>query len=182
MSKYIDRIIEVDDNNVWKPIVLSHDEFGDPKESMVFGYSFDSIYDREDPVSLVCSSAVIPLASLGDATRAYIAGRNSQEQIYCVSLRTMLLQSESYIERSYAQLADSFHGHNYREIMKAIVDGKQPDGQCHQDEDSPRMEYDCIIEDLRKMFAEIYKIETIAKYVAGVTDPDKIRIVFFGNG
>ena len=42
MGKYIDRIIEVlDDNNVWKAVVLPRNEMGEKEESIVFGYLSD---------------------------------------------------------------------------------------------------------------------------------------------
>lgn len=38
MGKYIDRIIEVlDDNNVWQTVVLPTDGMGTTKESVIFG-------------------------------------------------------------------------------------------------------------------------------------------------
>ena len=46
MGKYIDRIIEVlDDNNVWKAVVLPRNEMGEKEESIVFGYLSDRNYD-----------------------------------------------------------------------------------------------------------------------------------------
>ena len=48
MGKYIDRIIEVlDDNNVWKAVVLPRNEMGEKEESIVFGYLSDRNFPRK---------------------------------------------------------------------------------------------------------------------------------------
>ena len=55
MGKYIDRIIEVlDDNNVWKAVVLPRNEMGEKEESIVFGYLSDRNYDMVLDGTLVC--------------------------------------------------------------------------------------------------------------------------------
>ena len=49
MGKYIDRIIEVlDDNNVWKAVVLPRNEMGEKEESIVFGYLSDRNFCEGD--------------------------------------------------------------------------------------------------------------------------------------
>ena len=60
MGKYIDRIIEVlDDNNVWKAVVLPRNEMGENEESIVFGYPSDRNYDMDLDGTLVKSATEI---------------------------------------------------------------------------------------------------------------------------
>ena len=62
MGKYIDRIIEVlDDNNVWKAVVLPRNEMGEKEESIVFGYLSDRNYDMVLDGTLVKSAKEIGL-------------------------------------------------------------------------------------------------------------------------
>ncbi|MBQ9678545.1 MAG: hypothetical protein IJV44_10460 [Prevotella sp.] len=184
MSKYIDRIIEVlDDNNVWQTVMLPTDGMGDKEESVVFGYAHDSNYDVNMAGTLVRSATEISVEKVAETTRAYIKGHNHQYQIYAVSLTAMKLQVELCIERYYSQLADCFHGRNYHTVMKAFLDTKQQGGQCLEDNvyDNPHEVYNDIMEDVQDMVGEMSKIETLARYISGVTDPDRIRMIFFQN-
>ena len=151
MGKYIDRIIEVlDDNNVWKAVVLPRNEMGEKEESIVFGYLHDSNYDPTFPGTLVESASDISEERLSEATRDYVSAQKHQGSVYCVSLTAMKLQVELCIERYYSQLTDSFHGRNYQMIIKALAGEKQQESRFMEDEidANPRMEYDSIIEDL----------------------------------
>ena len=182
MSKYIDRIIEVlDDNNVWKAVVLPRNEMSEKEESIVFGYLSDRNYDMVLDGTLVKSATEISEERLADATRGYVSAQKHQGPVYSVSLTAMKLQVELCIERYYSQLADSFHGRNYQMIVKALAGEKQQESRYMEDEfdDNPRMEYDAIMEDMQSMVQEISKIETLASYFGGTNDPDRIRVVFF---
>ena len=176
MGKYIDRIIEVlDDNNVWKAVVLPRNEMGEKEESIVFGYLSDRNYDMVLDGTLVKSAKEI--------TRDYVSAQKHQGSVYCVSLTAMKLQVELCIERYYSQLTDSFHGRNYQMIIKALAGEKQQESRYMEDEidDNPRMEYDAIIEDMQGMLLEISKIEVLASYFGGTNEPDRIRVVFFDS-
>ena len=184
MGKYIDRIIEVlDDNNVWKAVVLPRNEMGDKEESIVFGYLHDPNYDSTFPGTLVESASEISEERLADATRKYVSAQKHQGPVYSVALTAMKLQVELCLERYYSQLADSFHGRNYQMIIKALAGEKQQENRYMEDEieDNPRMEYDAIMEDMQIMVREISKIETLASYFSGVDDTDRIRVVFFDS-
>lgn len=182
MGKYIDRIIEVlDDNNVWKAVVLPRNEMGEKEESIVFGYLSDRNYDMVLDGTLVKSAKEIAEERLADATRDYVSAQKHQGSVYCVSLIAMKLQVELCIERYYSQLTDSFHGRNYQMIIKALAGEKQQESRYMEDEidANPRMEYDAIMEDMQNIVWEISKIETLARYFGGVDDTDRIRVVFF---
>lgn len=182
MGKYIDRIIEVlDDNNVCKSVVLPRNEMSEKKESIVFGYLHDSNYDPTFPGTLVESASDISEERLSEATRAYITEYTHHGNIYTISLTAMRLQVGLCIEKYYSRLADSFYGRNYQMIIKALAGEKQQESRNMEDEidDNPRMEYDSIIEDLWDLIREITKIETLARYFSGVDDTDRIRVVFF---
>ena len=161
MGKYIDRIIEVlDDNNVWKAVVLPRNEMGEKEESIVFGY----LSDR-------------------NSTRKYVSAQKHQGPVYSVSLTAMKLQVGLCIEKCYSRLADSFHERNYQMIIKTLTGEQQQESRFVEDEidDNPRMEYDSIMEDMQAMIQEISKIETLASYFGGVDDTDRIRVVFFDS-
>ena len=182
MGKYIDRIIEIlDDNNVWKAVVLPRNEMGDKEESIVFGYLHDPNYDSTFPGTLVESAADISEERLSEATRAYVTENIHHGNIYTISLTAMRLQVGLCIEKYYSRLTDSFHGRNYQMIIKALAGEKQQESRFMEDEidDNPRMEYDSIIEDLWDLIREITKIEVLARYFGGVDDTDRIRVVFF---
>lgn len=184
MGKYIDRIIEVlDDNNVWKAVVLPRNEMGEKEESIVFGYLHDPNYDSTFPGTLVKSATEISEERLADATRDYVSTQKHQGPVYSVLLTAMKLQVELCLERYYSQLADSFHGRNYQMIIKALAGEKQQESRYMEDEidDNPRMEYDAIIEDMQGMLLEISKIEVLASYFGGTNEPDRIRVVFFDS-
>ena len=138
MGKYIDRIIEVlDDNNVWKAVVLPRNEMGEKEESIVFGY----LSDRKE----------ISEERLADATRKYVSAQKHQGPVYSVSLTAMKLQVGLCIEKCYSRLADSFHERNYQMIIKTLTGEQQQESRFVEDEidDNPRMEYDSIMEDSR---------------------------------
>lgn len=182
MGKYIDRIIEIlDDNNVWKAVVLPRNEMGEKEESIVFGYLHDPNYNPTFPGTLVESASDISEERLSEATRAYVTGQTHYGQIYTISLTAMRLQVGLCIEKCYSRLADSFHGRSYQMIIKALAGDKQQESRSFEDEtdENPRMEYDSIIEDLWNLIREITKIETLARYFGGVDDTDRIRVVFF---
>ena len=184
MGKYIDRIIEVlDDNNAWKAVVLPRNEMGDKEESIVFGYLHDPNYDSTFPGTLVESASEISEERLSEATRDYVSAQKHQGPVYSVLLTAMKLQVELCLERYYSQLADSFHGRNYQMIIKALAGGKQQEIRYMEEEidDNPRMEYDAIMEDMQGMLLEISKIETLASYLGGTNEPDRIRVVFFDS-
>ena len=184
MGKYIDRIIEVfDDNNVWKAVVLPMNEMGENEDSIVFGYLSDRNYDMVMDGTLVKSATEISEEKLADATRDYVSAQKHQGPVYSVSLTAMKLQVELCLERYYSQLADSFHGRNYQMIIKALAGEKQQENRYMEDEidDNPRMEYDAVMEDMQIMVREISKIETLASYFSGVDDTDRIRVVFFDS-
>ena len=184
MGTYIDRIIEVlDDNNVWKAVVLPRNEMGEKEESIVFGYLSDRNYDMVLDGTLVKSAKEIAEERLADATRDYVSAQKHQGSVYCVSLTAMKLQVELCIERYYSQLTDSFHGRNYQMIIKALAGEKQQESRYMEDEidANPRMEYDAIMEDMQNIVWEISKIETLASYFGGVDDTDRIRVVFFDS-
>jgi hypothetical protein len=85
MGKYIDRIIEVlDDNNVWKAVVLPRNEMGEKEESIVFGYLSDRNYDMVLDGTLVKSAKEIAEERLADATRDYVSAQKHQGSVYCV--------------------------------------------------------------------------------------------------
>lgn len=182
MGKYIDRIIEVlDDNNVWKAVVLPRNEMGDKEESIVFGYLHDPNYDSTFPGTLVESASEISEERLSEATRDYVSAQKHQGPVYGILLTAMRLQVGLCIEKYYSRLADSFHGRNYQMIIKALAGEKQQESRFMEDDidDNPRMEYDSIIEDLWDLIREITKIETLARYFGGVDDTDRIRVIFF---
>ena len=184
MGKYIDRIIEVlDDNNVWKAVVLPRNEMGDKEESIVFGYLHDPNYDSTFPGTLVESASEISEERLADATRKYVSAQKHQGPVYSVSLTAMKLQVGLCIEKCYSRLADSFHERNYQIIIKTLTGEQQQESRFVEDEidDNPRMEYDSIMEDMQAMIQEISKIETLASYFGGVDDTDRIRVVFFDS-
>ena len=184
MGKYIDRIIEVlDDNNVWKAVVLPRNEMGDKEESIVFGYLHDPNYDSTFPGTLVESASEISEERLADATRKYVSAQKHQGPVYSVSLTAMKLQVGLCIEKCYSRLADSFHERNYQMIIKTLTGEQQQESRFVEDEidDNPRMEYDSIMEDMQAMIQEISKIETLASYFGGVDDTDRIRVVFFDS-
>ena len=184
MGKYIDRIIEVlDDNNVWKAVVLPRNEMGDKEESIVFGYLHDPNYDSTFPGTLVESASEISEERLADATRKYVSAQKHQGPVYSVSLTAMKLQVGLCIEKCYSRLADSFHERNYQIIIKTLTGEQQQESRFVEDEidDNPRMEYDSIMEDMQGMIQEISKIETLASYFGGVDDTDRIRVVFFDS-
>ena len=184
MGKYIDRIIEVlDDNNVWKAVVLPRNEMGDKEESIVFGYLHDPNYDSTFPGTLVESASEISEERLADATRKYVSAQKHQGPVYSVSLTAMKLQVGLCIEKCYSRLADSFHERNYQIITKTLTGEQQQESRFVEDEidDNPRMEYDSIMEDMQGMIQEISKIETLASYFGGVDDTDRIRVVFFDS-
>ena len=183
MGKYIDRIIEVlDDNNVWKAVVLPRNEMGENEESIVFGYLSDRNYDMDLDGTLVKSAIEISEEKLADATRDYVSAQNHQGPVYGVSLTAMKLQVCLCIERYYSQLADSFHDRNYQMIIKALAGEKQQESRYMEDEidDNPRMEYDAIMEDMQGMLQDISKI-VLASYFGGTNEPDRIRVVFFDS-
>lgn len=68
-------------------------------------------------------------------------------------------------------------------IIKALAGEKQQDSRFMEDEidDNPRMEYDAIMEDMQGMLLEISKIEVLASYFGGTSEPDRIRMVFFDS-
>lgn len=182
MGKYIDRIIEVlDDNNVWKAVVLPRNEMGKKEESIVFGYLHEPNYDSTFSGTLVESASVISEERLSEETRAYVSEYTHHGNIYTISLTAMKLRVGLCIEKYYSRLADSFHGRNYQIIIKALAGEKQQESRFMEDEidDNPQMEYDSIIEDLWDLIREVTKIETLARYFSGVDDPDRIRVVFF---
>ena len=184
MGKYIDRIIEVlDDNNVWKAVVLPRNEMGEKEESIVFGYLHDPNYDSTFPGTLVESASEISEERLADATRKYVSAQKHQGPVYSVSLTAMKLQVGLCIEKCYSRLADSFHERNYQMIIKTLTGEQQQESRFVEDEidDNPRMEYDSIMEDMQAMIQEISKIETLASYFGGVDDTDRIRVVFFDS-
>ena len=183
MGKYIDRIIEVlEDNNVWKAVVLPKNEMGEKEESIVFGYLSDRNYDMVLDGTLVKAATEITEERLADATRGYVSAQKHQGPVYSVSLTAMKLQVELCIERYYSQLADSFHGRNYQMIVKALAGEKQQESYMEDEiDDNPRMEYDAIMEDMQSMVQEISKIETLASYFGGTNEPDRIRVVFFDS-
>ena len=79
MSKYIDRIIEVlDDNNVWQMVILPTDGMGDKEAAVIFGYTYDSNYDVNMACTLVRSATEISVEKVAEATRTYIKGQNHQ--------------------------------------------------------------------------------------------------------
>ena len=149
----------------------------------MFGYLHDPNYDSTFPDTLVESASEISEERLSEATRDYVSAQKHQGPVYSVSLTAMKLQVELWIERYYSQLADSFHGRNYQMIVKALAGEKQQESRYMEDEidDSPRMEYDAIMEDMQSMVQEISKIETLASYFGGTNDPDRIRVVFFDS-
>ena len=182
MGKYIDRIIEVlDDNNVWKAVVLPRNEMGEKEESIVFGYLSDRNYDMVLDGTLVKSAAEIAEEKLSEATKDYVSAQRHQGPVYSVSLTAMKLQVGLCIERYYSQLADSFHGRDYQ--IKALAGKKRQESRFMEDEidDNPRMEYDAIMEDMQGMLLEISKIEVLASYFGGTNEPDRIRVVFFDS-
>lgn len=184
MGKYIDRIIEVlDDNNVWKAVVLPRNEMGEKEESIVFGYLSDRYYDMVLDGTLVKSAKEISEERLADATRKYVSAQKHQGPVYSVSLTAMKLQVGLCIEKCYSRLADSFHERNYQMIIKTLTGEQQQESRFVEDEidDNPRMEYDSIMEDMQGMIQEISKIETLASYFGGVDDTDRIRVVFFDS-
>lgn len=182
MGKYIDRIIEVlDDNNVWKAVVLPRNEMGEKEESIVFGYLHDPNYDSTFSGTLVESASEISEERLSEATRDYVSAQKHQGPVYGILLTAMRLQVGLCIEKYYSRLAGSFHGRNYQMIIKALAGEKQQESRFMEDDidDNPRMEYDSIIEDLWDLIREITKIEVLARYFGGVDDTDRIRVVFF---
>ena len=184
MGKYIDRIIEVlDDNNAWKAVVLPRNEMGENEESIVFGYLSDRNCDMVLDGTLVKTATEISEKRLADATRDYVSTQKHQGPVYSVSLTAMKLQVGLCIERYYSQLADSFHGRDYQMIIKALAGEKRQESRFMEDEidDNPRMEYDAIMEDMQGMLLEISKIEVLASYFGGTNEPDRIRVVFFDS-
>ena len=184
MSKYIDRIIEVlDGNDTWQAVVLSRDEMGKARESVVFAYHYLDCYDTSTPGVFASAAALIASEKLSARARAYVEASGRQNNTYVVSLKSMLLSLENSIERAYSLLADSFYGKNIQRIIKALAGEKETvnDFGDEEYEDNPRQEFDWIIEDLQEQIEEISRVRTLARYFGYVEDPDRIRIIFFEN-
>lgn len=176
MSKYIDRIIEIqDDNGVWNAVTLGQ------RSSIVFEYEYNTNYDMNLYGTLVEQASPIETHRLAIDTREHITKSNLSGLVYGITLKTMKMQVTIMAERAYSQLADSFHDAGLTALLKAVISKGAAQSSVDQECTDPRMEYDSIIENLLGAVQEMAKIEAIASYVAGVTNPDRIRVVFFQN-
>jgi len=179
MSKYIDRILEIqDEKGVWNTV--SFPENGQ-RSSVVYGYQYDANYDVALCGSLVEQARPIETERLATETNEYITKRKPSGLIYGITLQIMKMQVAVTTERVYSQLADSFHEARMTALMKAIISGEAVQSYVDQECTNPRSEYDCITQELMGMVQEVAKIEAIATYIGGVTAPDRVRVIFFQN-
>lgn len=171
------RIIEIlNDNNVWQALVLPNGPDG--KNSLVVSHNDCSDWRRNIPGTYGSMASAISIDDLSAATKAYVLSEGIKEA-YCVSLKTMCLVIENWIERDYNNLSDSFYGKNLTYILKVIAGEKFPECLGVEDMHNPRMVFDDYIEDFREQLYELSRVETLAEYVAGVTNRDRIRVIFF---
>lgn len=168
MSKYICKIIEVlRDNGQWEAV-------GVPLDDYLKGiYSGNVLFCLTDSATRVEDTGTL-------STKGAELFADKKPELYTINLAVMKEAIGKFKEQMCSDITETFSDSKLRLILSGLNNADfHWDGEIPQETDyCLRSDLSFDIEQIQDIVADATEVETIARYIGGVDDPDRIRMVF----